>query len=46
LIELCVNRGNAAQYFYEKMGFKVIESKDFPIGNYWMNDFVMQKVIA
>ena len=46
LIELCVNRGNAAQYFYEKMGFEVIESKDFPIGDYWMNDFVMQKVIS
>ena len=45
LIELCVNRGNPAQHFYEKMGFNVIEAKDFPIGEYWMNDYVMQKEI-
>ena len=45
MIELCVNRGNPAQHFYEKMGFKVIEAKDFPIGEYWMNDYVMQKEI-
>jgi GNAT superfamily N-acetyltransferase len=45
LIELCVNRGNPAQYFYEKMGFIITEEADFPIGDYWMNDYVMQKVI-
>ena len=43
LIELCVNRGNPAQYFYEKMGYEITEAKDFPIGEYWMNDYVMQK---
>lgn len=43
ILELCVNRGNPAQYFYEKMGFKIIKEEDFPIGDYWMNDYVMQK---
>lgn len=43
LIELCVNRGNPAQYFYEKMGFVITEEADFPIGDYFMNDYVMQK---
>ncbi len=46
LIELCVNRGNPAQYFYEKMGFTITEEADFPIGDYWMNDYVMQKKLV
>lgn len=43
LIELCVNRGNPAQFFYEKMGFVITEEADFPIGDYFMNDYVMQR---
>jgi len=42
-IELCVNRGNPARYFYEKSGFQVVREADFPVGPYWMNDYVMQK---
>ncbi|WP_455498596.1 GNAT family N-acetyltransferase [Coprobacter sp.] len=41
-IELNVNRNNQAKYFYERMGFDVIRSGDFPIGNgYYMNDYIM-----
>src|SRR5687768_16953552 len=41
-LDLNVNRANAARYFYEKIGFKIIREEDVPIGPYWMNDFVMQ----
>ena len=43
IIELCVNRGNPAQHFYERMGFRVLHEIDIPIGDYFMNDYVMQK---
>lgn len=42
-LDLNVNRYNKARNFYEKMGFKVIYEEDVPIGNYWMNDYVMRK---
>jgi diamine N-acetyltransferase len=43
-LQLNVNRKNKAQLFYEKMGFKIIETVDIPIGNgYLMEDFVLQK---
>lgn len=46
VLELNVNRYNKARYFYEKIGFEVCEEKDIDIGNgYWMNDFVMRKVL-
>jgi len=46
VLELNVNRYNKARYFYEKIGFEVFEEKDINIGNgYWMNDFVMRKVL-
>jgi len=33
-----------AKNFYEKLGFVVIEEKDFDIGNgHFMNDYVMEK---
>jgi GNAT superfamily N-acetyltransferase len=39
---LNVNRDNSATAFYEKVGFKIVEEGDFPIGNgYFMNDYVM-----
>jgi diamine N-acetyltransferase len=45
-LQLQVNRYNKAKDFYKKLGFTVIEEKDFDIGNgYFMNDFVMQKVL-
>ena len=45
-LELNVNRHNKAKGFYEKMGFVVAYEEDIPIGDYWMNDFVMRKSLA
>jgi len=43
-LQLQVNRYNKARNFYEKLGFTVIDEKDFDIGNgYFMNDYVMEK---
>jgi ribosomal protein S18 acetylase RimI-like enzyme len=39
---LNVNRYNPAKDFYEKLGFKIILEEDIPIGQYWMNDYVMR----
>ncbi len=44
-LELNVNRGNNAKAFYEKMGFAVAYEEDIPIGPYWMNDYVMRKLL-
>ena len=46
VIELNVNRYNNARFFYEKMGFEVVYEEDIPVGEYWMNDFVMRKRLA
>ena len=43
ILELNVNRHNKAKSFYEKMGFEVAYEEDIPIGEYWMNDYVMRK---
>ena len=43
VLDLNVNRYNNAKTFYEKMGFKVIYEEDIPVGDYFMNDFVMRK---
>ena len=42
-LDLNVNRYNKAKTFYEKMGFEVIYEEDVPIGDYFMNDYVMRK---
>jgi ribosomal protein S18 acetylase RimI-like enzyme len=42
-LDLNVNRHNKAKSFYEKMGFRIAYEEDIPIGNYWMNDYVMRK---
>ena len=43
-VELNVNRQNPALGFYEKMGFRIVRSGDFPIGNgYYMNDYILAK---
>ena len=43
-LQLQVKRDNKARFFYEKLGFSVIEEKDFDIGNgYFMNDYIMGK---
>ncbi len=43
ILELNVNRHNKARSFYEKMGFEIAYEEDIPIGEYWMNDYVMRK---
>lgn len=45
ILELNVNRHNPAKSFYEKMGYEVAYEEDIPIGDYWMNDYVMRKVL-
>lgn len=43
-LQLQVNRDNTARSFYEKLGFKIIETADFDIGNgFFMNDYIMEK---
>jgi diamine N-acetyltransferase len=45
-LQLQVNRFNKAKDFYEKLGFTIIETADFDIGNgFFMNDYVMQLVL-
>ena len=46
MLELNVNRHNQARLFYEKMGFEVVYEEDIAIGPYWMNDYVMRKVVS
>lgn len=42
-LQLQVSRKNKARNFYEKLGFKVIDEKDFDIGNsYYMKDYIME----
>jgi diamine N-acetyltransferase len=44
---LNVYRQNKARAFYEKLGFRVIDEVDIPIGNgYYMHDYVMQKELT
>lgn len=45
ILELNVNRYNPAKDFYEKLGFVVNYEENIPIGPYWMNDYVMRKVL-
>ena len=41
-ITLNVNRNNPAFHFYLRYGFSVLREEDIPIGEFWMNDFVMK----
>lgn len=42
-LQLKVNRENKAKNFYERLGFKIIKTANFDIGNgYFMNDYVME----
>ncbi|MBD1421057.1 GNAT family N-acetyltransferase [Sphingobacterium chuzhouense] len=45
VVELNVNRGNKAYYFYLKQGFQVIEEVDIPYYGYVLDDYVMQKLV-
>jgi GNAT superfamily N-acetyltransferase len=42
IVQLNVNRGNKAYYFYLKMGFTVVEEIDIPYFDYILDDYVMQ----
>ena len=43
-LQLQVYRQNKARDFYERLGFVIIEEKDFDIGQgFFMNDYVMEK---
>ncbi|NGM73238.1 GNAT family N-acetyltransferase [Sphingobacterium sp. SGL-16] len=42
IVELNVNRGNNAYYFYLKVGFKVVQEVDIPYFGYILDDYVMQ----
>jgi GNAT superfamily N-acetyltransferase len=42
---LNVNRFNKAKSFYEKLGYVMIREEDIPIGDFWMNDYVLQKAL-
>lgn len=43
ILQLHVNRHNAARGFYERLGFVVIREEDTDIGNnYFMNDYLME----
>ena len=41
-LQLNVNRNNKAKGFYERLGYKVIEIQDIAIGEFWMNDYLME----
>ncbi len=45
VLELNVNRYNKAKGMYERMGFEVAYEEDIPIGPYFMNDYVMRKLL-
>ncbi len=46
-IQLQVKRDNPAQHFYKKLGFDIIETADFDIGNgYFMRDYVMELKVS
>jgi GNAT superfamily N-acetyltransferase len=45
-LDLNVNRYNPAKDFYEKMGFFILREEDISIGPYWMNDYVMRRVVT
>ncbi len=45
-IELYVNRYNQAVGFYQHMGLKITDTRDYDIGNgYFMNDYIMEMEI-
>ena len=46
ILDLNVNRYNPAREFYKKLGFVIIREEDVPIGEYFMNDYVMRLEIG
>lgn len=47
VLRLNVNRNNAAQNFYQRLGFQIVGQEDIDIGNgFLMQDFVMESGIV
>lgn len=44
-IQLNVNRYNPARFFYEKMGFTIIQRVDISLHTFWLNDYIMEKLL-
>lgn len=42
---LNVNRGNKAQFFYQKVGYQIIEEVNIPYFQFVLNDYVMSKTL-
>ncbi|GAB3200415.1 GNAT superfamily N-acetyltransferase [Pontibacter aydingkolensis] len=45
VLDLNVNRYNKAKEFYERCGYNIHQQEDIAIGPYWMNDYVMRKML-
>lgn len=45
-LELNVNRGNNARYFYERQGFVITEEVDIPLDEFILDDYIMQKELV
>lgn len=46
-MQLYVNRENRAKEFYLRYGFRIIATRDNPIGNgYFMNDYIMEFAVV
>jgi GNAT superfamily N-acetyltransferase len=43
ILELNVNRGNPAKYFYKKTGFEIYQTVDINYHHFVLNDYVMRK---
>ncbi|MDJ1466440.1 GNAT family N-acetyltransferase [Cytophagaceae bacterium DM2B3-1] len=46
MLEMNVNRYNPAVRFYERCGYQQAREENTPIGDFWMNDFVMYKELC
>lgn len=44
-IILNVNRNNPAFNFYKKLNYTIRETIDIPYGDFWLNDYVMEKTL-
>lgn len=45
VLSLNVNRGNKAKFFYQKIGYQIVEEIDIPYYDYAMDDYVMEKIL-
>lgn len=45
-LKLNVNRMNPARHFYERAGYSILHTVDIPLGEFWMNDYVMGRKLG